>query len=144
MRNIGLLSKFTGLREWNRAWTWKVFSFLILSFVFFVSNTIIFSTLTFRTALKREWLLCITGDLCQDTNPTPMNTKCSDPDVGQNHCGFHQFNHTPYSNFMSYAGIGWEIWTLICVRKNVIIYTKHRALYSFSELNWFYGWNQKY
>lgn len=45
-----------------------------------------------------------TGDLCEDTNPTPMNTDCNEPNVTENVCNIRAFTDTPYRNFMSYAG----------------------------------------
>eukprot|EP00062_Callorhinchus_milii_P011402 gi/632957379/ref/XP_007894444.1/ PREDICTED: pappalysin-1 [Callorhinchus milii] len=44
-----------------------------------------------------------TGDLCADTNPTPKNKQCRDPEPGNDTCGFGRFVNTPFSNFMSYA-----------------------------------------
>nr|XP_039270265.1 pappalysin-1-like [Styela clava] len=45
----------------------------------------------------------ITGDLCEDTNPTPMNMYCGEPNGSQAVCSIHNFTMTPYTNFMSYA-----------------------------------------
>ncbi|XP_072421586.1 pappalysin-1-like isoform X1 [Chiloscyllium punctatum] len=44
-----------------------------------------------------------TGDLCADTNPTPKNKQCKDPDPGNDTCGFGHFINTPFFNYMSYA-----------------------------------------
>ena len=57
------------------------------------------------------------GDLCADTNPTPQNTDCRNPSSrdliyyngrhgGQDLkiCGKTEYPHTPYDNYMSYAG----------------------------------------
>ncbi|XP_051893074.1 pregnancy-associated plasma protein A, pappalysin 1a isoform X3 [Pristis pectinata] len=44
-----------------------------------------------------------TGDLCADTNPTPKNKQCKDPDPGNETCGFGHFINTPFFNYMSYA-----------------------------------------
>ncbi|XP_013400123.1 pappalysin-1-like [Lingula anatina] len=41
------------------------------------------------------------GDLCSDTNPTPMNSKCRDPDEVT--CSGTVYKNTPYRNYMSYA-----------------------------------------
>lgn len=46
-----------------------------------------------------------TGDLCADTNPTPKYKHCRDPEPGNETCGHHNFIHTPFNNYMSYAGI---------------------------------------
>lgn len=43
------------------------------------------------------------GDLCADTNPTPTNTQCEDPEEDVRQCGFGPYAETPYRNFMSYA-----------------------------------------
>lgn len=45
-----------------------------------------------------------TGDLCADTNPTPKYKGCHDPEPGNETCGSRQFTHTPFNNYMSYAG----------------------------------------
>ena len=45
-----------------------------------------------------------TGDLCADTNPTPKYKGCNDPDPGNETCGCQHFTHTPFNNYMSYAG----------------------------------------
>lgn len=45
-----------------------------------------------------------TGDLCADTNPTPKYKGCHDPDPGNETCGCRDFTHTPFNNYMSYAG----------------------------------------
>lgn len=45
-----------------------------------------------------------TGDLCADTNPTPKYKGCHDPEPGNETCGSRHFTHTPYNNYMSYAG----------------------------------------
>ncbi|XP_066517075.1 pregnancy-associated plasma protein A, pappalysin 1a [Hoplias malabaricus] len=44
-----------------------------------------------------------TGDLCADTNPTPKYKHCRDPEPGNETCGCHNFIHTPFNNYMSYA-----------------------------------------
>ena len=49
------------------------------------------------------------GDLVEDTNPTPKNLDCSDPDPsmrseGSKCDGGIQYKNTPYNNYMSYAG----------------------------------------
>lgn len=45
------------------------------------------------------------GDLCSDTNPTPMNSKCRDPSPYRNEgvCGRKVFKDTPFKNYMSYS-----------------------------------------
>ncbi|EDO34671.1 predicted protein, partial [Nematostella vectensis] len=45
------------------------------------------------------------GDLCSDTNPTPLNKKCRDPALKRNDmvCGRKYFRDTPFRNYMSYA-----------------------------------------
>lgn len=45
-----------------------------------------------------------TGDLCADTNPTPKYKGCHDPDPVNETCGCQDFTHTPFNNYMSYAG----------------------------------------
>lgn len=45
-----------------------------------------------------------TGDLCADTNPTPKYKYCRDPERGNDTCGQRLFKHTPFRNYMSYAG----------------------------------------
>lgn len=45
-----------------------------------------------------------TGDLCADTNPTPKYKGCHDPEPGNETCGCRHFTHTPFNNYMSYAG----------------------------------------
>lgn len=45
-----------------------------------------------------------TGDLCADTNPTPKYKLCRDPEPGNETCGNRNFVHTPFNNYMSYAG----------------------------------------
>lgn len=45
-----------------------------------------------------------TGDLCADTNPTPKYKGCHDPEPGNETCGGRHFTHTPFNNYMSYAG----------------------------------------
>lgn len=45
-----------------------------------------------------------TGDLCADTNPTPKYKGCHDPEPGNETCGSRHFTHTPFNNYMSYAG----------------------------------------
>lgn len=45
-----------------------------------------------------------TGDLCADTNPTPKFKGCHDPEPGNETCGGRHFTHTPFNNYMSYAG----------------------------------------
>ncbi|MEQ2308667.1 hypothetical protein AMECASPLE_030613, partial [Ameca splendens] len=45
-----------------------------------------------------------TGDLCADTNPTPKYKECNDPEPGNETCGHQHFTHTPFNNYMSYAG----------------------------------------
>lgn len=45
-----------------------------------------------------------TGDLCADTNPTSKYKGCGDPEPGNETCGIRHFTHTPYRNYMSYAG----------------------------------------
>lgn len=45
-----------------------------------------------------------TGDLCADTNPTPKYKGCHDPHPGNETCGCRDFTHTPFNNYMSYAG----------------------------------------
>lgn len=45
-----------------------------------------------------------TGDLCADTNPTPKYKGCHDPEPGNETCGCQHFTHTPFNNYMSYAG----------------------------------------
>ncbi|CAB1318529.1 unnamed protein product, partial [Coregonus sp. 'balchen'] len=44
-----------------------------------------------------------TGDLCEDTNPTPKYKHCRDPEPGNDTCERRHFTHTPYNNYMSYA-----------------------------------------
>uniref|UniRef100_A0A8C7FD39 Pappalysin-1 n=1 Tax=Oncorhynchus kisutch TaxID=8019 RepID=A0A8C7FD39_ONCKI len=44
-----------------------------------------------------------TGDLCEDTNPTPKYKYCRDPEPGNDTCERRHFTHTPYNNYMSYA-----------------------------------------
>ncbi|XP_010876234.3 pregnancy-associated plasma protein A, pappalysin 1a [Esox lucius] len=44
-----------------------------------------------------------TGDLCEDTNPTPKYKHCRDPEPGNDTCGRRHFTHTPFNNYMSYA-----------------------------------------
>jgi len=44
------------------------------------------------------------GDLCSDTEPTPDNNECHDPDGTKPTCGVHSFRNTPYRNYMSYSG----------------------------------------
>lgn len=46
-----------------------------------------------------------TGDLCADTNPTPKYKHCRDPEPGNETCGCSNFIHTPFNNYMSYAGM---------------------------------------
>ncbi len=41
------------------------------------------------------------GDLCADTNPTPVNCKCSDNVKGK--CGNKVYKNTPYRNYMGYG-----------------------------------------
>lgn len=45
-----------------------------------------------------------TGDLCADTKPTSKYKGCSDPEPGNDTCGIRHFTHTPFNNYMSYAG----------------------------------------
>ncbi|KAJ7993848.1 hypothetical protein DPEC_G00258960 [Dallia pectoralis] len=45
-----------------------------------------------------------TGDLCSDTNPTPKHKHCRDPEPSNDTCGRRHFVHTPFNNYMSYAG----------------------------------------
>lgn len=45
-----------------------------------------------------------TGDLCADTNPTPKYKGCHDPEPGNETCGCRDLTHTPFNNYMSYAG----------------------------------------
>lgn len=42
------------------------------------------------------------GDLCADTNPTPINHKCHEPAGGV--CGIKRFKKAPYRNYMGYGG----------------------------------------
>ena len=44
------------------------------------------------------------GDLCSDTEPTPDNNECHDPDGTKPTCGVQSFRNTPYRNYMSYSG----------------------------------------
>ena len=54
------------------------------------------------------------GDLCSDTEPTPIHRKCSDPDGVSMASGFmgfmggscanQEYRNTPYKNYMSYTG----------------------------------------
>lgn len=46
----------------------------------------------------------VLGDLCSDTNPTPDNGECRDPDISREGCGNSVFENTPYRNYMGYAG----------------------------------------
>eukprot|EP00795_Rhopilema_esculentum_P005888 gene5888-11220_t len=41
------------------------------------------------------------GDLCADTNPTPLNERCRDPK--HEFCGIKRFRNTPFRNFMGYG-----------------------------------------
>lgn len=44
------------------------------------------------------------GDLCSDTNPTILNTKCAEPEVSsQATCGLPRYTNTPFKNYMGYA-----------------------------------------
>ncbi|XP_064470834.1 pappalysin-1-like isoform X2 [Ornithodoros turicata] len=43
------------------------------------------------------------GDLCEDTNPTPMNTRCADPPPEVVRCGIGPFDKTPFTNYMGYT-----------------------------------------
>ena len=51
------------------------------------------------------------GDLCEDTNPTILNTECGDPTYprlsshfsSQLTCGLPQYHNTPFRNYMGYA-----------------------------------------
>ncbi|XP_071155893.1 pappalysin-1-like [Mytilus edulis] len=44
------------------------------------------------------------GDLCSDTEPTPDNKQCHDPDGSiKSTCGLESFRNTPFNNYMSYA-----------------------------------------
>jgi hypothetical protein len=46
----------------------------------------------------------VTGDLCDDTPPTPEHTSCADPTSRDGiHCGMRQYINTPFTNYMSYA-----------------------------------------
>ena len=46
------------------------------------------------------------GDLCADTAPTSQNVHCRDPGPSEDQCGQSvSYVNTPYSNYMSYAGI---------------------------------------
>eukprot|EP00079_Xenopus_tropicalis_P008425 XP_002931515.3 PREDICTED: pappalysin-2 [Xenopus tropicalis] len=44
-----------------------------------------------------------TGDLCEDTAPTPKNTFCRDPDPQNDTCGPTFYTGTPFNNYMSYT-----------------------------------------
>ncbi|EEC04409.1 pregnancy-associated plasma protein A, putative, partial [Ixodes scapularis] len=44
-----------------------------------------------------------TGDLCEDTGPTPMNHQCHDPPADLAHCGLTNFVDTPFRNYMGYG-----------------------------------------
>lgn len=41
------------------------------------------------------------GDLCADTNPTPVNFRCKDPKGS--YCGGMQYKNTPFKNYMGYS-----------------------------------------
>eukprot|EP00794_Sanderia_malayensis_P010275 gene10275-11330_t len=41
------------------------------------------------------------GDLCADTNPTPVNSKCTDVVTGK--CGKKVYTDTPFRNYMGYG-----------------------------------------
>lgn len=58
-----------------------------------------------------------TGDLCADTNPTPKYKHCRDPEPGNETCGCSNFIHTPFNNYMSYAGMNTHtlVSTRICI-----------------------------
>lgn len=56
-----------------------------------------------------------TGDLCADTNPTPKYKGCHDPEPGNETCGSRHFTHTPFNNYMSYAGGGFISLHQFCV-----------------------------
>lgn len=55
-----------------------------------------------------------TGDLCADTNPTPKYKGCHDPEPGNETCGCRHFTHTPFNNYMSYAGETALTWAEHC------------------------------
>ncbi|XP_067108655.1 pappalysin-2 [Osmerus mordax] len=44
-----------------------------------------------------------TGDLCEDTAPTPKSKSCHDPGVVNDTCGVTFYRDTPYKNYMSYT-----------------------------------------
>ncbi|XP_059840833.1 pappalysin-2-like [Hypanus sabinus] len=44
-----------------------------------------------------------TGDLCEDTAPTPKSKVCRDPDPVNDTCGEVQYFGTPFANYMSYT-----------------------------------------
>lgn len=51
------------------------------------------------------------GDLCADTTPTPENMHCHDPDPTDARCGlFDAYTDTPYRNYMSNAGMVYELY----------------------------------
>lgn len=56
-----------------------------------------------------------TGDLCEDTNPSPKYKGCHDPEPGNETCGCRHFTHTPFNNYMSYAG---ELGSHMCFTTN--------------------------
>ena len=45
-----------------------------------------------------------TGDLCEDTAPTPKSKSCHDPGFFNDTCGVTFYRDTPYKNYMSYTG----------------------------------------
>ncbi|KAG8436836.1 hypothetical protein GDO86_007790 [Hymenochirus boettgeri] len=44
-----------------------------------------------------------TGDLCEDTAPTPKNKFCRDPDPQNDTCGLMVYTGTPFNNYMGYT-----------------------------------------
>ena len=47
----------------------------------------------------------INGDLCDDTNPTPINLSCQD-EVYDKKCSLFRYKNTPYKNYMGYSSGG--------------------------------------